>query len=113
MRFFANVAKSLYIGETGFNEDKTNCGIAHILGIPVMSSCGLCAIIFRKINYLHSVPIECLDKEANIMASYGFHGLRARQFLSIVLFVETWFSVLSVTLTGTSQGLRGFPHTLE
>lgn len=36
MGFFANVAKSLYIGETGFNEDETNCGIAHILGILVM-----------------------------------------------------------------------------
>ena len=70
MRFFANVAKSLYIGETGFNVDETNCGIAHILGILEISRYGLSAIS-RKINYLHCVPFEFfMDKETSIIGSF-------------------------------------------
>ena len=37
---------------------------------------------------------------------YGQRNEHNRQFLSIILFVEIWLSVLAVTLTGASQGLK-------
>lgn len=78
------MAKSLYIGEPGFNEDETNCGIAHILGILVMSSQDHPLFPATSVICILCPLNACMVKEKNIMGSYGFYELRARQ-LSIEL----------------------------